>query len=73
MVKVCAIRKDTNQLLNQLSLIKSACVFSCLCVCLLVCAWNGTMRLCLMSIDVWKRRAAGSRQDGGREKKRDEE
>lgn len=26
------------------------------------------MRLCLMTIDVWKWRTAGSRQDGGREK-----
>lgn len=31
------------------------------------------MRLHLMTIDVWKLRAGGSRRDRGREKKRDEE
>lgn len=66
-VNLYTIRQDTNQLLNQQSLIRSVCVCATFCAHACMCV-EGDDEMCLMTIDLWKWRAAGSKQDG-RERK----
>ncbi len=67
-VNYCTIRQDTNQLLNHQCLISSVCVSVHVCAHVYLHAMG--LELYLMTIDLWKWRAAGSRQNGRKERKK---